>query len=142
MTVVFILFCAFVGAAWRRWLGSERPQFAKDRDAQLPWRLLGGFPWRVGIQVPLGIIGLFVIGIFTGEGLLRMIVETAVAMGFMTAAIKISRMPFLYVAEWLVVHGLPTTANYKDPYKPMLQGPAPWAEVLQGFVVFGLVALV
>jgi len=97
-----------LGAAWRRWFGSARPEWAPA------WGYRGG-------QILVGVAVLWLVGASS--------VAAAVAVGFMTLPIHISRRPFEWIAERLP---LPTTNGMDHPWKPMLQGPAPWAEVFQG----------
>lgn len=116
-----IIFAVLLGAAWRRWFGSERPGWA--------------FTGYRAMQVASGI---GVLALVSGPSLLSLAISGA-AVGFMTLPIWISRQPFLWLAKkcpWL-----PTTDHLDHPWKSMLQGAEPWAEVFQGMTVFGLAAL-
>jgi hypothetical protein len=118
LMIVTLIASAILGACWRRWFGSARPE----------WAFTG---YRV-MQVLAGIgAGLLVFG----PSLLSLACAGA-AVGFMTLPISVSRRPFEIVAEWAVAHGLPVTKG------PFLQGPSCWAEVLEGAVLFFVAALV
>lgn len=54
-----------------------------------------------------------------GDPFWRCALDSALAIGFMTLPIKVSRRPFEIAAEWLVRQGLPTTDRLPHPWKPM-----------------------
>ena len=120
-----ILLAVILGAAWRRWLGSERPSWAH--------------PGYRATQIIAGIIVLSVVQVVDGSWIFRAILDSSLAIGFMLLPISISREPFVRLTKRLP---LPTTDKLPHPWKPMLQGPEPWAEVLQGMTCFGLAVLI
>lgn len=118
------LIAALLGAAWRRWFGSARAEWA--------------YPGYRATQVVSGFCVLAFIQFVQGEALWRCALDGAIAIGFMTLPIHISRRPFEWVAERL---HLPTTDGMNHPWKTMLQGPAPWAEVMQGATLWALATI-
>jgi hypothetical protein len=110
-----MLIAALLGSAWRRWFGSARPSWA--------------YPGYRATQILAGLAALFGLGLWTGEEYWRAALDAALAIGFMTLPISISRQPFVWVMRKL---NLPTTDHLPHPWKPMLQGPEPWAEAAQG----------
>lgn len=107
--MAYVLISALLGAAWRRWLGSARPEWA--------WT---GYR---ATQIAAGFIVLALIQVVAGDYFYRCALDSALAIGFMTLPIQYSRRPF----EWLM--------EKIDPPKlwgTMLNGPAPWSEALQG----------
>lgn len=123
--MISLISAVILGAAWRRWLGSERPSWAH--------------PGYRATQIIAGITVLSVVQVVDGSGILRAIFDSALAIGFMILPIATSREPFVRLAKRLP---LPTTDKLPHPWKPMLQGPEPWAEVLQGMTCFGLAVLI
>lgn len=116
MTTLLIIF----GAAWRRWLGSERPAWA--------------WPGYRATQVTLGIvIGALLLGADRAA-----LACAALAVGYCTLPISFSRRPFEWVTQRVP---LPSTEGLPHPFKTFLNGYAPWAEVLQGMAVFGAAAV-
>src|SRR6185369_392050 len=113
--VLIFVAALFLGAAWRRWFGSERPSWA--------------YPGYRATQVALGFIVLALLQVIVGDPFWRCALDSGIAIGFMTLPISISRQPFLWITKKLP---LPTTKN------DWLNGPEPWAEVLQGAVLWGL----
>lgn len=101
MIALALIITALLGAAWRRWWGSERPGWA--------------FPGYRGMQAIAGAVVLWLAG--------ANMVFAVAAIAFMASPIKYTRRPFEWVTERLP---LPTTKN------DWLNGPAPWAEALQG----------
>lgn len=120
--MIFIA-CLF-GAAWRRWFGSARPEWA--------------YQGYRATQVAAGFIVLALIQVVAGDYFYRCALDSALAIGFMTLPIQYSRRPFEWLTERLP---LPTTDGLPHPWRPMLQGAAPWAEVLQGATLWGLAVL-
>ena len=121
-----LLLAAVFGAAWRRWWGSARPQYAKNNDGS-------DRPGYRALQVIVGIAVLTMIcSELIGGPFKNSIYATALAgatVGFMTLPIRISRRPFEYMIAPFV-NELPMTSS------PELQGPAPWSEVFQGAIMF------
>ena len=113
-------FLAFLlGGAWRRWFGSARADWA--------------YPGYRGTQVAAGFAVLAFLQFIDGEALWRCALDSALAIGFMTLPIHISRQPFVWIARKL---NLPTTESLPHPWKPMLQGAEPWGEAIQGACVW------
>lgn len=143
MTALAALLAVLLGAAWRRWFGSERPKWMRPVDAWWRdlfgiWRPDKGAPWRA-MQIVLGIVALAVLNRWAGDTLLRCVVDAAAAVGFMTLPIAVSRQPFVWAVQRL---RLPTTEKLPHPWKPMLQGPEPWAEAVQGGLLWSIAVLV
>lgn len=133
----YILVTLCIGAAWRRWFGSERPKWAKALDAKSPWAKLGGFPLRIGIQVPVGFLLALWVALKHSAPVLPAVAIAALAIGFMALPIRFSRRPFERPAEWLVDKEI-VPSTYPSQ---MLNGWAPWSEVLQGATVFAAVTV-
>lgn len=121
-----LVIAAILGAAWRRWWGSARPQFAKNPDGSD----------RPGYRAFQAIAGVIVLAILCAEliggpfkNTIYALALSGAAIGFMTLPIRISRRPFEYMIAPFV-NELPTTSS------PELQGPAPWSEVFQGAIIF------
>ena len=114
-----ILIAALLGAAWRRWFGSARADWA--------------YPGYRATQVGSGIAVLAFLQFVMGDPLWRCALDSALAIGFMTLPIVISRQPFVWLMRWI---------NPPKMWGTMLNGPEPWAEALQGAVLFGLAVLI
>lgn len=134
--IFVVLVAVFVGAAWRRWLGSARPKFVINR-LDPAWReLFGidnpkrGFPLR-GIQVILGCVAMYYLARWGGDAWWLAAIETAVAMVIFTVSAH-TRDPFIWLAEKL---------RLPNMWGTMLNGPDPWGEAMQGALVFILVAI-
>lgn len=112
---ILIIFTLILGAAHRRWLGSARPSWA--------WT---GYR---ATQIAAGFIVLALLQVVRGDPLWRCALDSALAIGFMTLPIAISRQPFVWLARKL---NLPTTERLPHPFKTMLQGVEPWGEAIQG----------
>lgn len=142
--IASVIVSIFVGAAWRRWFGSERPDFVKYsldpwwRKKFGIWRPDRGAPWRA-MQIVLGIVVLAILNRWAGDTLLRCVVDAVAAVGFMTLPIAVSRQPFVWAVQRL---RLPTTEKLPHPWKTMLQGPEPWAEAVQGGLIWSIAVLV
>lgn len=124
MNALAIGLAAVLGAAWRRWFGSARPEWA--------------FPGYRFMQIAAGFIVLALIQVVAGDDFWRCALDSALAIGFMTLPIEYSRRPFEWIAERLP---LPTTDGLPHPWRPMLQGPAPWAEAMQGAMLWAAAVL-
>jgi hypothetical protein len=110
---VTLLLAFLAGAAWRRWFGSARPDWA--------------FPGYRGMQVCAGI---GVCSLIAGASVLALACA-ALAVGWMTLPISVSRQPFVALLDrspWL-------------PTLPYLRGSAEWGEFLQGACLFTAAAL-
>ena len=118
ITAGIYLIAALLGASWRRWFGSERPSWA--------W---AGYR---ATQIAAGFIVLALLQVVRGDPFWRCALDSALAVGFMTLPISISRQPVLWVTDRLP---LPMTKN------DWLNGPEPWAEVFEGAVLWGLAIL-
>lgn len=116
-----IVLAILLGAAWRRWFGSARPEWA--------------FAGYRAMQVAVG----FGVCALVAGASLAALVCAGLAIGFCTLPISISRAPFVWLAARLP---LPTTARLPDPWRPMLQGAEPWAEVFQGAAAFACAVLI
>ena len=102
-----------LGAAWRRWFGSARPGWA--------------FPGYRFMQIAAGWVVLALLQVAAGDYFWRCTLDSALALGFMTLPVSFSRQPFVWLRKKI------------DPPKmwgTMLNGPEPWAEALQGAVVW------
>ena len=113
------MIAAIIGAAHRRWLGSARVDWA--------------YPGYRGTQVAAGFVVLAFLQFAIGDVWWRCALDSALAIGFMTLPIQISRQPFVWLARQL---NLPTTESLPHPWKPMLQGAEPWGEAIQGACVW------
>lgn len=107
------LLAIVLGAAWRRWWGSERPSWA--------------FTGYRAMQAAAGFAVLFLFLCLQAKWWVAAILA-GIGIGFMTLPISISRRPFERVMEKINPPNLGT----------WLSGPAPWGEVLEGAVVWGL----
>jgi len=119
------LIALLLGAAWRRWFGSARADWA--------------YPGYRFMQIAAGFVVLALIQVVRGDLFWRCALDSALAIGFMTLPIQYSRQPFVWLARQL---NLPTTESLPHPWKPMLQGPEPWGEALQGMCLWTLAILV
>lgn len=116
--MVFLL-TLLLGAAWRRWFGSGRPDWA--------------FTGYRAMQVAGGWAVLFFLCVIRNPGLIIADALVAIAaIGWMTLPIAVSRQPFVWLLDrspWL-------------PTFPYLKGSAEWGEFLQGACLFAAAALV
>jgi hypothetical protein len=119
------LLAALLGAAYRRWFGSARPSWA--------WT---GYR---ATQIGAGFLVLAGLNWLTEDVWWRCLLDSGLAVGFMTLPIHISRRPFEWIAQNL---NLPVTDGLKDPYRTWLNGYAPWSEVFQGATLWMLAVLV
>lgn len=118
------LLAFILGAAFRRWLGSARPSWA--------------FTGYRAAQIGAGFLVLLSLCAFASwDTPLWNLAKAAAVIGFMTLPVFISRRPFEFLAEWLERKGwLPVTRG------PILQGAAPWGEVMQGALLWLIAVLV
>lgn len=100
-----LFLAALLGATWRRWWGSERPDWA--------------FPGYRGMQAVAGAVVLWLVGA-------NMVLAVA-AIAFMASPIKYTRRPFEWITERLP---LPTTKNDwlngPAPWAEVFQGATLW----------------
>ena len=114
MTALALLAAVIVGAAWRRWFGSERPR----------WAWTG---YRAA-QITAGAILLGLLCWGAGDAWWRALIDTAAAMVVMTVSAH-TRDPFIWIAEKL---------HLPKMWGDFLDGPAPWAEALQGATLWSV----
>lgn len=124
---VAIIAAILMGAAWRRWWGSASPEW-------WPWRKANGETIGLrGTQFAAGFIVLALIQVVRGDPFWRCALDSALAVGFMTLPIAVSRQPFVCLMKKL---------NPPKMWGTMLNGPEPWAEVAQGMCLWGLAVAV
>lgn len=119
-----IYFAAIVlGAAWRRWWGSERPAWA--------------FPGYRAMQAGVGVLLLCVLGLLTKEPVWRAALDAGLAIGFLSLPIKVSLYPFTKFWLWVDTRwGTPRLLG------SWLTGYTTYAELTGGAAVWFLATLV